>query len=373
MRLILSIALAVAISGLATALDDAKPSIAERFKALQKEYQVSQQALAKEYQATTDAKEKAAVMEKLRNHAPKFADKYLELGASDPENSASLDPLIMALQMGRDKAAAKKAGELIAEYQLSNPKVKSSMPMLANAGEAGKKLLKTMYDKLEDKGTKGAALYYLGAGLVEDADFPTTDVSPSPEKQVAAMKEAETLLKKAIKEFGDVELPATRGETKTVGKAAECQLFFINNLTIGKVMPDAVVENLEGKKVKISDMRGKVVALDIWATWCGPCRAMIPHERELVTRMKDKPFVLISLSADDKKETLTQFLEKEPMPWTHWWNGSAKGAAIEQYHVRFYPTIYILDEKGLIRFKHVRGEAMDNAVETLLKEIKLKG
>ena len=65
--------------------------------------------------------------------------------------------------------------------------------------------------------------------------------------------------------------------------------------------------------------------LDIWATWCGPCKAMIPHEREMVERLKDKPFALVSISADEKKKTLTDFLAKDTMPWTHWWNGSGGG------------------------------------------------
>src|SRR5262249_38211468 len=101
-----------------------------------------------------------------------------------------------------------------------------------------------------------------------------------------------------------------------------------------------------------------------------PCRGMIPHERELVERLRDKPFKLVSLSADDKKETLVKFLEKEKMPWTHMWNG-ADGGAIDLYQVQFYPTIYVLDPKAIIRSKHVRGEAMDKAVDTLLNEMRV--
>jgi hypothetical protein len=78
------------------------------------------------------------------------------------------------------------------------------------------------------------------------------------------------------------------------------------------------------------------------------------------------------VSADAEKDTLVKFLEKEPMPWTHWWAGP-KGAPIVDYRVQFYPTIYVLDEKGVIRYKHVREKAMDEAVEKLLKEIKPKG
>jgi thiol-disulfide isomerase/thioredoxin len=110
-----------------------------------------------------------------------------------------------------------------------------------------------------------------------------------------------------------------------------------------------------------------VVVLDIWATWCAPCKAMIPHEREMVERLRDKPFVLVSISADEQKETLTKFLAREKMPWTHWWNGN-EGGILEDWDVQGYPTIYVLDAKGVIRHKDLRGEKLEEAVNKLLEE-----
>jgi len=145
----------------------------------------------------------------------------------------------------------------------------------------------------------------------------------------------------------------------------------VKDLFIGATMPELKSKDLADKDVKLSDLKGKVVVLDIWATWCPPCRAMIPHEREMVKKFKGKPFALISVSADAKKETVTSFLEKNEMPWTHWWDGQ-RGSIGTELNVRYYPTIYVLDTKGVIRFKDVRDKAMEKAVETLLKEVEDK-
>ncbi len=117
--------------------------------------------------------------------------------------------------------------------------------------------------------------------------------------------------------------------------------------------------------------KGKVVVLDIWATWCDPCKAMIPHEREMVERLKDKPFALVSISADEKKETFKEFLSKEKMPWTHWWNGS-QGGVIDDWNIQYFPTIYVIDSEGVIRHKDLRDEKLEAAVNELLKEMDKK-
>ncbi len=82
----------------------------------------------------------------------------------------------------------------------------------------------------------------------------------------------------------------------------------VPDLSVGWKAPEVIGRGLDGKEMKLSDLKGKVVVLDIWATWCVPCRAMIPQERAIVEKLKTQPFVLVSISVDHQKETLTKFL-----------------------------------------------------------------
>ena len=79
-------------------------------------------------------------------------------------------------------------------------------------------------------------------------------------------------------------------------------------------------------------------------------------------------YLLLKFVAGEKPDTVTEFLKKVPMPWTHWFNGP-DGKIIAELNVWSYPTIYVLDAKGVIRYKDVRGKLLDQAVDALLKEI----
>ncbi|MFT4549906.1 MAG: peroxiredoxin [Verrucomicrobiales bacterium] len=96
---------------------------------------------------------------------------------------------------------------------------------------------------------------------------------------------------------------------------------------------------------------------------------MYPHERSLVARMKDKPFTILGVNSD-KADRYKKAIKENNISWPSFWDGGSTGGPIAtQWAVSGWPTIYVIDAKGVIRYKNVRGEAMDEAVDALMKEM----
>jgi len=243
-----------------------------------------------------------------------------------------------------------------AKAESANTKLLCQYLLVRPHAEA-KKLLQTILDQNKNKDIQGFACFALAKLAVEQ-------VNKGDKK---ASDEAEKYYERVAKDFADVKF----GNETTLGEQAKGPLFEIRYLAIGKAPPNVASQNLDGKKVELKDYQGKVVVLDIWATWCGPCRSMIPHERKMVKKHKDKPFALISVCADEEKGTLKKFLEENDMPWVHWWDGQ-EGNIVKGWNVQGLPTIYVLDTKGVIRYKFVGAvtDELDEAVDKLLAEVK---
>jgi thiol-disulfide isomerase/thioredoxin len=334
-----------ALSSRAIDKPDSKGS--DEYEGLKKELVEAQQKYSKDVreakQAVDDAKtdeDKQAAQKKfemVRKNLPgsAFAPRFLEFAEKNPKDSKAFEAARTAFSLSFNPAARKDGNgstrEAVLSYFQKNyadkPQIKSIARMLEGLGDAaGEPLFRAIMEK-----------------------------NPDARMQAHACKALSAITKKEGEKEELNKLLA--------GKYAE----FCPDLSVGKPIPEVVSQNLEGKEVKMSDLKGKVAVIDIWATWCGPCRAMIPHEREMVEHFKEKPFTFVSVSIDATKEKLTEFLEKEKMPWTHWWAGADAGW-IEDWDVKFIPTIYVVDAKGIIRFKDVRGEELEKAVASLLKD-----
>jgi thiol-disulfide isomerase/thioredoxin len=155
---------------------------------------------------------------------------------------------------------------------------------------------------------------------------------------------------------------------KTYGSLAEQALFEMRALAVGKVAPDIEGADADGQRFKLSDYRGKVVVLTFSGNWCGPCRAMYPQERELVSRLKDRPFALLSVNTDPERETLLESIRTGEITWRCWWDGDQNGPITSRWNVLSFPSIFVIDAGGVIRELGTRGKDLDQTVERLVEE-----
>ena len=118
--------------------------------------------------------------------------------------------------------------------------------------------------------------------------------------------------------------------------------------TVGSTVLDMAGRRLDGTEDSLSAYRGRVVLIDFWATWCKPCVGALPALRELVAELPADRFTLLAISVDYNRETVTRFMEDEPMPWANWHAGLVGDNIASAWGIRTFPTYVLVNEQGLI-------------------------
>ena len=123
---------------------------------------------------------------------------------------------------------------------------------------------------------------------------------------------------------------------------------------------------VDGRTVDLAQLRGKVVLIDFWATWCPPCRAEVPHVVEAYTKLHDKGFEVIGISLDQNKSALEEFTKKYGMTWPQYFDGKGWENVISQKNkVESIPAMWLIDKQGQVVTTNARGD-LTSQVEKLL-------
>lgn len=134
---------------------------------------------------------------------------------------------------------------------------------------------------------------------------------------------------------------------------------------VGQVLPDfSAAVDLDGTPISLADYRGKVVLLDFWAVWCGPCLGEIPRIKAVYERYHDKGFDVIGVSLDEDAAVLREFIKEKEIPWRQIFDGQ-KGAGhlVQQYGIRGIPAPFLIDREGKVISVKARGSLLEELVK----------
>ena len=141
------------------------------------------------------------------------------------------------------------------------------------------------------------------------------------------------------------------------------------NIKVGDTYTDFEQANTEGKLVKLSQVKGKYILLDFWASWCGPCREENPKLAATYARFKDKGFAVLGVSLDDNKSNWLKAIKTDSLTWENVCDlrGDKNRAAV-MYGINAIPNNFLIDSKGVIIARDLRGEKLEEALEKLLEK-----
>jgi thiol-disulfide isomerase/thioredoxin len=137
-------------------------------------------------------------------------------------------------------------------------------------------------------------------------------------------------------------------------------------LARAKMAPNFQLTTLDGRTLTLESLTGKVVLIDFWATWCGPCREALPHIRSIAKKFDGQPFVVLSISLDTDEAKWKDFVGKNGMTWMQYRDGSFEGRISKQFGVTGIPATFTIDADGVLEDQHVGDADIEGKLKKLI-------
>ncbi len=302
-------------------------------------------------------------------------DKALTLNPTDDRNGllhAKLDALRMVTMLASDEAAEKKAE---AEYEaLTAELVKDKDPELARyAGKIMLMIRMNRYAEGRSAEPIDALLKDITAAIDSDDTRAEGMMVANNATYILEMKgqyeAAKNLYQAIIRNAGKL---ADSKMQKQVTARAEGGLARLG--LIGQE-PDVKGVQLDGKPFDVASLKGKVVLIDFWATWCGPCRAELPNVIKNYEKYSKAGFEVVGISIDDDRNALDGFIKDQPLPWITLFNPDEATRGFEdptarKFHVNGIPATYLVDRSGKLVHVNVRGDRLGELLKGYFPDVK---
>ena len=139
-------------------------------------------------------------------------------------------------------------------------------------------------------------------------------------------------------------------------------------LARARMAPPFSITTADGQRISLDELRGKVVLIDFWATWCPACREALPHMRQIAKKFEGQPLVLLSVSLDEDEQKWKDFVAKNGMTWPQYCSGSGfKGPMATSFAVQAIPQTFTIDADGVLQDQHIGDASIEGKLKKLVE------
>lgn len=314
-----------------------------------------------------------------------FAPRYMELAEKNPEDFTgylSLESLALGDSFSTESTGDddtpyfSKAIDLLIRHHAQGGRVSDLAQLLASPSQFGsasvqtERFLREVLEKNPSAETRAGAAFNLVRFLKGKADLARRlkgDDGEALARRLEATWGRPYL--EALKSCDPQKLDQEAEEVSRRGLKEDAESWKGPSLP-GRQALEIHGEDVAGKPMSLSQFRGKVVVLSFWGFGCLPCRAMFPHEKAMVKRLEGRPFALLGVDADLDRAKTQERLVKEGITWRSWWDDGGKmiGPIADAWQIRSWPSVFVIDHKGVIRYRDLRGKELELMVDLLVSD-----
>lgn len=257
-----------------------------------------------------------------------------------------------------------RIADLIVEQHATSPHISNFCVQFGNGnsssawGQPFEPHLRKILAVNRDRFVRSSAKIAL-ACLVQDSGFDRQE-------------EAQKLFEEFLVEFDGQTKHRADGIEEMYRHSAQRQLEILKSHGRGMPAPAITGIDLDGRPMTLEEFRGKVVLVSFWASWCGPCLAMMPHEKEMLKKFPADRFAIVGVNSDVKLDRAHKVVAQKEIPWRNFRNETEGQPEIaDRWHISGYPTFYLLDPQGIVRRRWIGDqppEEMEKAIELLLAD-----
>lgn len=325
------------------------PALPDSYPVLNKELDSAVQAFMDEYRAAGDDARKALLNDPVREPRHRFTPRFLAAAQRRMGTAEAIPYWAWLLENGSVVDGA--VGEQAAAHLLQ--------------------------DHIKQEGLVAAPKAFRRAAGLRGSDVTLRDLAQVIARSPYPAVRAEAYLQRGLlyRQNGDerdalesLNRVLTEAPGSDAAKHAKETLLLLAPLATGAAAPELDARDLHGRRVRLEELRGRVVLIDFWGMWCGPCVAQLPRLRALSERFGKQKFAIVGVNSDRDAAALRRFLAANDVRWTNVVDGDTTGPVAIKWRVNTWPATFLIDGAGVIRGRDLSFDELEKTIAALLRE-----